>query len=135
MRWSTSGRLTPAASTLKRISPSPGTGRGRSTVSSTSGPPGREATTACIVSTGLLTRGLRSIAAILLTVDCCDLVDRAPRFVNRDKFGGRYAICGGRCERTRGRFARPLRYRTSRGRVWHFGGERDHVGSRTFRHK
>src|SRR5579871_1825546 len=39
-RWATSGRLTPAAATLTRISPSPGCGTGYSWGASTSGPPG-----------------------------------------------------------------------------------------------
>src|SRR3954468_22841606 len=39
-RWATSGRLTPAAATLIRISPWPGVGTGRVSGNSTSGPPG-----------------------------------------------------------------------------------------------
>src|SRR2546430_3515628 len=40
LRWMASGRLTPAAATLTRISPSPGCGTGRCSGTSTSGPPG-----------------------------------------------------------------------------------------------
>src|SRR5262249_21299184 len=40
MRWATSGRLTPAAFTLIRISSGPGLGTARVSGSSTSGPPG-----------------------------------------------------------------------------------------------
>jgi hypothetical protein len=36
----TSGRFTPAAATLMRISPSPGAGTGRCSATSMSGPPG-----------------------------------------------------------------------------------------------
>src|SRR3954451_22976579 len=39
-RWATSGRLTPAAATLIRISPAPGEGTARVCGSSTPGPPG-----------------------------------------------------------------------------------------------
>src|SRR5258708_24338399 len=39
MRWAISGRLTPAAMTLMRISPAPGCGTGRSCGTSVSGPP------------------------------------------------------------------------------------------------
>src|SRR3954451_21900296 len=39
-RWATSGRLTPAAATLTRISPGPGEGTARVSGNSTSGPPG-----------------------------------------------------------------------------------------------
>src|SRR3546814_6404860 len=40
MRWSTSGRLTPAAATSMSTSPLPGAGTERRTGTSTSGPPG-----------------------------------------------------------------------------------------------
>jgi hypothetical protein len=40
MRWSTSGRFTPAAATWMTISPGPGFGTGRVQGTSTSGPPG-----------------------------------------------------------------------------------------------
>ena len=57
-----SGRLTPAAATRIRISPSRGSGRGRSTRVSASGPPGVGATTARIVDgNSVMTRSLSCI--------------------------------------------------------------------------
>ena len=44
-----SGRLTPAARTATRISPGPGSGHGRCSISRTSGPPGSRIATARIV--------------------------------------------------------------------------------------
>src|SRR5688500_5044414 len=49
MRCITSGRLTPAASTRISTSPAAGSGTGRSTGSSISGPPGRSGSIAIIV--------------------------------------------------------------------------------------
>src|SRR5215813_13843409 len=54
MRCITSGRLTPAAATLTRISPGPGAGSGRCSGTSTSGPPGARIATAVMVAGRLI---------------------------------------------------------------------------------
>src|SRR5215471_6643923 len=63
MRCITSGRLTPAAATLTRISPGPGAGTGRCSGTSISGPPGARIAMAVMAAGRLIARILVSCAA------------------------------------------------------------------------
>src|SRR5438105_13947517 len=67
MRCSTSGRLTPAAATLMRISSGFGAGRGRSADSRTSGPPG------LLISTARIEVGRREVGRLM--GDMIELMD------------------------------------------------------------
>src|SRR5882757_8897954 len=62
----TSGRLTPAAATAIKTSPSPSTGTGRSSITSTSGPPGSLIATARMVAACAITSLLVTPAAAFL---------------------------------------------------------------------